>query len=451
MYVVKNLLRKGWYFSIIILLFSAYIAPVVLSEDSLETKTIQKIRPVWYVDIVGGSNSNGGSGWADAWKDIQYAIDNPLITNGDTILVGAGTYNENLDVYKQLTILGAQNGGGPSIINGVTMDHVVYVTSDQVTISIFTIQNSGTDDWWDSGIALDDADDCIITENVIKSNNAGILVKSSRNEIMNNTIEDNDNGIFLYPGSDNIISYNIFKNHPSGRGIYSNAASQYNLFSNNVFLNNWEAITIFGGLNTIEYNEISSSNNYGISLISAYDTEIYWNEITRNGIGIFMAQNSSITKIENNTLQCNIYGIYIRDSFETIIKTNFIKHNDHGVYIVGASSNNLIYNNYFANTQNAHDQYGVNTWYINPISGTNIMGGSQIGGNYWDDFPNWHKYGLFYRPNGNGLVSTSGDGYPIHPNTNPAVSPTDIHPIPGFELVALIAGIAIALFLYKRK
>ena len=327
----------------------------------MESTTVQTIRTVWYVDIIGGSNGNGGiGGWSDAWQDIQYAIDYPSVANGDTILVGAGTYNENLNVYKQLTILGAQNGGGPSIINGITMGHVVYVTSDQVTIGIFTIQNSGIDDWWDSGIALDGADDCVITENVIKSNNAGILVKSSRNQIMNNTIQDNDNGIFLYPGSDNIISYNIFNNHPSGRGIYSNGASEYNIFSNNVFLNNWEAITIFGQLNTIEYNEISSSNNYGISLISAYGNEIYWNEITRNGIGIFIDQNTSTVKIENNTIQCNIYGIYIRDSYKATIKTNFIKHNDHGIWIVGTSDFNLIYNNlWLVNKSNITTNIGI--------------------------------------------------------------------------------------------
>jgi len=50
-----------------------------------------------------------------------------------------------------------------------------------------------------------------------------------------------------------------------------------------------------------------------------------------------------------------------------------------------SSFNNTIYNNYFDNPLNAQNN-GNNTWNITKTSGTNIIGGSWLGGNYWSDY-----------------------------------------------------------------
>jgi hypothetical protein len=50
-----------------------------------------------------------------------------------------------------------------------------------------------------------------------------------------------------------------------------------------------------------------------------------------------------------------------------------------------SSSGNLVYNNYFNNTNNAYDD-GNNRWNIIKTPGTNIIGGSYLGGNYWRDY-----------------------------------------------------------------
>jgi hypothetical protein len=52
-----------------------------------------------------------------------------------------------------------------------------------------------------------------------------------------------------------------------------------------------------------------------------------------------------------------------------------------------SSSNNHLYNNYFdqRNAINARD-YGTNIWNITNTAGTNILGGSRLGGNYWSDY-----------------------------------------------------------------
>jgi len=72
---------------------------------------------------------------------------------GDTVLVAAGTYTENLTIAKSITLLGAQSGlaatgsarvGGESVINGAGT-FAVTITADNVTIDGFEIANFGRD------------------------------------------------------------------------------------------------------------------------------------------------------------------------------------------------------------------------------------------------------------------------------------------------------------------
>ena len=83
----------------------------------------------------------------------------------------------------------------------------------------------------------------------------------------------------------------------------------------------------------------------------------------------------------------------------TILLTNntFISNN-YGIELY-SSSKNTIYNNYFNNTNNfifTGTTY-VNTWNITKKPGTNIIGGSYLGGNFWAN------------PSGNGFSQTCMD------------------------------------------
>jgi len=68
----------------------------------------------------------------------------------------------------------------------------------------------------------------------------------------------------------------------------------------------------------------------------------------------------------------------------TIENNNISLNNNYGIYL-DSSSNNIIYNNYFNNTNNAYDD-GNNQWNITKTPGTNIIGGPYLGGNYWSDY-----------------------------------------------------------------
>lgn len=87
-----------------------------------------------------------------------------------------------------------------------------------------------------------------------------------------------------------------------------------------------------------------------------------------------------------------------------------------GIFL-NSSGNNLIYNNCFNNTNNAYDD-GSNIWNITKTSGTNIIGGPYLGGNYWSDYTGWDTNGdglgdikLPYNSSGN--IITGGDYLPL--------------------------------------
>jgi len=144
----------------------------------------------------------------DEFTKIQWAVDNA--SAGDTIIVRDGTYNENVEVDKQLTIK-SENGSANCIVDGGGSGDVITLNADGITIEGFTVRDSG---WWpDAGIkAVSNANK--IAYNSITNNWHGIyLYYSSDNAIYNNTASNNENGIYLYSSSNNKIYLNNFINN----------------------------------------------------------------------------------------------------------------------------------------------------------------------------------------------------------------------------------------------
>ncbi len=113
---------------------------------------------------------------------------------------------------------------------------------------------------------------------------------------------------------------------------------------------------------TIRNCTISDWGVSGIRLISANDNIMENLNISSNvDIGIYLS-NSQDNKIIDSQFNGNNYGIFIRDG-----------------------SDNVIYNNFFNNTNNFGFGGGIydNTWHISKTSGTNIVNGKYLGGNFW--------------------------------------------------------------------
>jgi parallel beta-helix repeat protein len=121
----------------------------------------------------------------------------------------------------------------------------------------------------------------------------------------------------------------------------------------------------------------------------------------------------------------NYYGVGLRSSFSNsnTLTGNTMQDNAGVGLIAGLSNNNLFYNNYFDNVQNASAS-GANTWNITPTPGANVIGGSYLGGNYWGDYAgvdtDWDGLGDTDLPyDAGGDISNGGDYEPLVPISGP--------------------------------
>lgn len=198
------------------------------------------------------------------YSTIQEAINANETLDGQTIFVYPGTFFENVVVNKSISLIGA--GSGSTIIDGNGTGNVVAI-SDNVTLSGFTVRNSGTE-FYDSGIYLNSGENCYISDNQIINNTYGIYLECSvgvptLSVITHNYIENSYVGIYVEEAYNTMFTANTIVNS-SNKGV-NLFASEYNTFFNNNFINN--SIQVFNWGESGEWpntwdNGNSSGGNY---------------------------------------------------------------------------------------------------------------------------------------------------------------------------------------------
>ena len=105
---------------------------LALAPTSLASNT-------WYVNAVGGNDSNDCKTPTTPCRTIGHAIS--LVSSGDSIIVAAATYHENITISLSLRLIGS--GARTTIIDGGGKGTVVSVSNAtaSVTLSQLTIQN----------------------------------------------------------------------------------------------------------------------------------------------------------------------------------------------------------------------------------------------------------------------------------------------------------------------
>ena len=211
----------------------------------------------------------------------------------------------------------------------------------------------------------------------------------------------------------------------------------------------------------IKANAATAESASGICLSGCNNCVIEQNKLTVNGRGIYLVSSRGCTVSGNTIVNNGYYGIVLGSSNNNIISGNTATNSERGIYIGNSDENtvsgntvtlngvlgfyscslcdrNQIYNNYFNNTEISVKTGSGNTYNTTKTAGTNIIGGSYIGGNYWG------------KPDGKGFSDTAvdkdGDGisdstYTLPgssyvdylPLVYPANSPEPIHPVADFS------------------
>ena len=211
------------------------------------------------------------------YPTIQEAIDASETSDGHTLLICPGTYHENINVTKPLSIKSLSANPANTIVTAYNpADHVFSVQANNVNISGLTV--AGAEEG--AGISITGFNNSRIYHNTVINNSQGIQVRQPHcayHNISNNIISATHIGIWLEGSSFNLISHNtINANHIAGIRL--------NLSSHN---------------NTITFNNISQNEKGIILAEGALDNNISYNNIFDNTWNLYNGQTSSIAAEHN--------------------------------------------------------------------------------------------------------------------------------------------------------
>ena len=258
------------------------------------------------------------TGW---WRDcgsfnasgtpIQSAVDGA--DSGDTIFVRNGSYTENVDVGKALTLQG-EGADLVTVTAADSSDHVFEVRADRVNISWFAVSGA-VDGYMTAGVYLNDTDHCNISRNNASNNGCGICLYSSDNNALTDNIASNNyQGVHLWYSSNN---NNLTKNNASlnGNGIKL-SDSRNNTLANNIASNNHFGIWLIedSNNNTLANNTANLNSHYGIYLLSSCSNMLTNNTISKNKCNFGVCGNSLSEHIQSIDASNTVDGkpIYYR-------------------------------------------------------------------------------------------------------------------------------------------
>jgi parallel beta-helix repeat protein len=344
---------------------------------------------------------------------IQDAIN--AASPGDTVLVSGGTYYEHLSVDKPIQLQGENKHN--TIIDGNSSGTLIYVNSNNVTISGFTLRNSGRT--WLAPQHLNKPDCAVwayncyftnISDNIITGAAVGIFIGYVRNAAVsqNNISENEVAGIIFYSATNSkaldntvtsvkimgihldyyssncLVANNSVVNNPEGIALDIEMGSTRNLFEGNLLSNNFGGIFLYElGSNNVFRGNNMTENRYNIgawgfslsSFIQDIDTSNTVNNkpilymvnkhhvlITSTNLtvpGYLALVNSSSITVEGLNLSNNMNGILLAQATNCTLKNLNLSRNHEGMLLFN-SNNNTILNNWIADNSVAAIVYSSN-------------------------------------------------------------------------------------------
>jgi len=339
--------------------------------------------------------------------------------------------SKNNSVIKNCNLSGAEGMFFNKVTNGQIFNN--SINTNTYNGGIYLLYSTGINISKNSfpdgniGIGLHYSNNNQLSDNYINSmmNYAVHLDKSSNNKISNLIIDNTNQGIFAEAFSNFNSFLNVFINRTNHGMEFVDSSNNYlnnitllnptgsyglvfdNGGKNNIILNSrinakggyayaGGIVTFYGADNcTISGNRIENLGYNGIGIQINSNSNTIQNNIVRDvneGYGIYFTGSSYNLVIGNNLTNITArnfyytgYGFYLGSlSNYNIIRNNFVL-NANGTAFVFNSANNSIFNNYFNTSRGVYFDTPIysNFWNTTLTSGTNIIGGSRIGGNYW--------------------------------------------------------------------
>lgn len=257
-------------------------------------------------------------------------------------------------------------------------------------------------------LALINCDDVLVDGVSLDENSQGILLYNTINTVISGGSFDNNRlaGIELYSCTGITVQNTALQNNgnedavddmETGRGVYLYDTDDSTITGCTIS-NNWRTGV---HLAASEGNTVSDSDILDNGLDGA----------TEQGTGVKVTNTATGNTVHSNQIKSTVGG-----------------RQKYGVW--SDCIGNTYYNNYFDQTIDAYASADAENWDVTPVSGSNIIGGSYLGGNYWDDYTggdNTHDglgdTDIPWVSGGN--IVHGGDNHPLTSNTLPdSIAPT---------------------------
>jgi nitrous oxidase accessory protein len=399
---------KRW---LVIGMFLLFVGTCIIPSIAQDyVKSISTLKEDWL--YVGGSGPGN-------YTRIQDAINNS--SNGDTVFVYHGNYTENIVINKSISVLGENKETTWIIGYGYYVyDHVVFLIANNIIFSGFTIYLIAKTC---PGIAINDSQNCIVSNNIVRSTWGIMLFNANDNIVKENKFFTCNGGISIGDNSnelcrENIVENNTITNSGNSSLIYNFGICLWNAAENNIIRNNYIYDCVRDGIylkdaknNIIQQNRITCYKDkmeYGICLFGEYSSRniVVGNDISNYTYGIISNYNENLRisrniihdntygsynaagpinltitnntfqdnnlcidiqggnniTIEGNIINSNGLGLLLEYSTKAIIRQNNITFNKGGLVLFLSPECQVLMNNFIGNRRNAESHFCRNTW-----------------------------------------------------------------------------------------
>ncbi len=231
------------------------------NDDTAAPPNVVYVDDDW-VGLSNGTDPDGGgpatSIGYDAFATIQGGVGG--VANGGTVNVASGTYDEDVNVNKFVSLLGTQGAGTTNVRGPVGGSATtIQITASNVTVAGFTVTRLGnnTTDWNNPGLNTagfaiqgQAVTAALIRDNIITGNRTGLDINNSNGHTVRNNVIDFNRTGFLYRNQtdnqtvvENFITNNwtvgvLFIDGSGGTNVPAQSAL-HSTFSNNNISANW--------------------------------------------------------------------------------------------------------------------------------------------------------------------------------------------------------------------
>ncbi|WP_192918542.1 PKD domain-containing protein [Salinigranum salinum] len=286
-----------------------------------------------------------------------------------------------------------------------------------------TVDNVSASSNAEYGVYLKDATGTTVVDTTVQGNGVdGVFVDGGDATLTAVTADTNtEHGVHL-KGADGSTVREATATGNTLHGVYVEDALDGRVVDSVADDNGDAGVRVHHSDRTVVTNVTADRNTHGVHL-SSPTTTLNDSRLTANVEGVRLKKH--VHTVANVTVESSSqYGIYLDEPDDNVVHGSRINASGTaGIYFPDdRPENNLLYDNYLNNSENVRFAGNVppTDWNVSRRTGTNVVGGALVGGNYWAAPGGDGPSQLYDNADGDAFLDTS---YTVGSGT------TDSHPL----------------------